>query len=178
MLSRMQKSTEIRLPPIDVSGLLPMSTRDAVRWWLAPVGPMTPYLRRRYSTARAVGEFQTRQECRWLRAYPVPALLGLGFTVHDAEDARAKVVALLAEHLPGVGFSELDAECFRGAFEKYHLLHQSIGAPPNERTGTPMALEFCAQRKRQVADGTHAMLVTAATYSNVRYPGIGVPFYM
>jgi hypothetical protein len=105
-------------------------------------------------------------------------LLGIEFKVRDADDARAKVVELLEEHLPGVSLGEVDGSRLRGAFDKYHLLHQSIGAPPNERTGTPMALEFCAHRQRQEADGTHVMFVIAATYSNVQYPSVDVPFYL
>lgn len=136
-------------------------------------------------------------------AYPVTTLLGASFELVELDDGAAQLQALLVEALPGHDW-QVPTD-LAGPLSKYLMLHTSLAAPPNEAVPEPMALELYAacvavdgvalesaegqawyrrfvardpRRSTLHALGRLRFEVRAATYANISYPGLGVPFYL
>lgn len=136
-------------------------------------------------------------------AYPVTPLLGTGFDVVDLGDTADRLHRLLCEHLPEVDWQVPGN--LAGPLGKYLIVHTSLAAPPNTAVPEPMALElyaacvsvdgvsldtpdgrawyhgFIAHDARRFSPralGTLHFEVRAATYANISYPGLQVPFYL
>jgi hypothetical protein len=132
-------------------------------------------------------------------AYPLLPLQGATFDVTCVEDIAPCMRRLMAGCLPG--FDWWIPEHWDGPFLRYGILHSSLPAPPNLATGEAMAIEvygtadtameigseeWVAAWNAASATGAEVLgvrfptrvVVHVATYSNVRYPGVGVPFYM
>lgn len=136
-------------------------------------------------------------------AWPLPALLGATLELVDLRDAARALQQLLRERLPEIDWQVPDD--LDGPLARYLMLHTSLAAPPNDAVPEPMALEvyapcvsvdgvrldtpegeawyrgFLAREARH--GGLHALgrlrfEVRAATWSNISYPGVGVPFYL
>lgn len=189
-------------PPSDAAGLRGELRRNEVK----PAGAMAPYLGRRYTEEELFDEDRVWGDAAkrlvLVRAYEVPVLMGRSLTFRSAEDVKLAVAQLLAEHVPGFRWAVKDD--WSGALQKYGMLHSSLSAPPDLATGEPMALELYADlvevdglrtgtaafehwqalARKALADGTTLSWDTAtavvgqATYANIAYPGVGVPFYM
>lgn len=136
-----------------------------------------------------------------LTAWPVLPLQGAALVAQSLASISEAVRDLLARTLPGIDWWV--PQHWSGPFRKYGILHNSLPAPPNPATGEAMAIEVyglaeCAlepgtrpwfdqleQRLRR-GDSDEVQAVTlptririsVATYSNLMYPGFGVPLYM
>lgn len=138
-----------------------------------------------------------------ITAWPLPALLGTALELVDLSDAAEALQQLLRQRVPGVDWQvpgDLD-----GPLARYLMLHTSLAAPPNDAVPEPMALEVYAacvsvdgvrldspegeawHRGFLAREARHGALralgrlrfeVRAATWANVSYPGVGVPFYL
>ena len=106
-----------------------------------------------------------------VRAYTVRPLIGARLSVKGAEDIPVQLRALFAERMPG--FDWVVPEDWRGPFERYGLAHSSIPAPPHPETGEAMALEIFGVR-----ESAEVVVISAATYANIQFPGYGVDLYL
>ena len=147
-----------------------------------------------------IGRDQAERVCAW----HVPSLLNATLVVESPSEIASKVRRLLGRHVPGVDFWVPDFG-WDGAFRKYGFVHQCLAAPPNELSGEAMSLELFAvggtllehddprykamMSERRERNDPNAdlplrvqlparLVVSAATYSNVLFPSIGVPCYM
>lgn len=131
-----------------------------------------------------------------IAAWPVLPLVGASFEVKSVDHIADAVRELLGSKLPGIDWWV--HEDWRGPFEKYGIVHGSMPAPPNPATGEPMALELYGKAEvprisgpmrspfesRPRGEGQAAVrypvrvVIRAATYANITFPGFGVPFYM
>jgi hypothetical protein len=143
---------------------------------------------------------EIRKCAELVRAFQVTPLLGLVYEVAGLEDFSPALNRTLSQHLRGISW---DASPRLGPLQKYHILHTSMAAPVDETTGERMALEVFGhlvkdnaldpsmtgrqdgeQPQRVVLPrgelpvGPFAIKVQVATYANVRYPRVGVPFYL
>jgi hypothetical protein len=180
------------------------------------LGVMAPYVGAQYSAEEIWGYYRNHADVHQaeeavlrplaarIRAFDVPALAGVTFTVNRLCDAAPALEAVLAERLPVVAWAAFDAlhlalQLVR--IKKYGLIHEVVEAPVDEATGDPMVVELygrLAQFNGQPADrgwlrevhlqdspgaddaaiGAMTFRLERATYANTRTPGIGVPFYM
>lgn len=150
----------------------------------------------KFDRSRYYGENPT--DIGRLTAWPVPALKGARVLVESVDGIAVAVRQLLADALPGIDWWVF--EDWAGPFKKYGYLHGCLPAPPNLFTGEPTSLELCGEVEGEFAPGTEAwrdrlslagrtdysvmatdlpavVRVDVATYSNMRYPGVGVPEY-
>ena len=134
-----------------------------------------------------------RRVCAW----PVPRLIGQGFAAASELELPAALRALLHMQLGPLPFHIDERGGFGGPWKYFHV-HASIIAPPVG--DVPMAIElyarvlgvathdfateegarFVVRRDRTEPNplpGPLWMHVEQATYSNVAYPGVNVPFY-
>jgi hypothetical protein len=137
-----------------------------------------------------------------IAAWPLPALLGATLELVNLGEAAAALQQLLRSRVPGIDWQVPDD--LGGPLARYLMLHTSLAAPPNEAVPEPMALEVYAAcvsvdgvrldtsegeawyrgfLAREARHSLHALgrlrfEVRAATWSNVSYPGVGVPFYL
>jgi len=147
-----------------------------------PAGPMAPHVGGRFAPAdfdQEDGVFGSEELVR-VAAWPVSALIGRRIVVVERQGLAAAVLEVVRAALPG--FPWEIARDLRGAWDKYGIVHVSMAAPPEASGGRPMALEFFAQAD-DWAPGAPVSLpatvtVRAATYANVAFPGVGVPFYL
>lgn len=134
-------------------------------------------------------------------AYPVLPLVGQTFEVNSVSEIAPALRTLLGRVLPGVDWWV--PEHWDGPFLKYGFMHNHLPAPPNDVNGEAMAIELFGQAERCVVVGSQEWVdvraaaslgveqpsaavvqfptrvkVQVATYANVCYPGVGVPFYM
>jgi hypothetical protein len=149
--------------------------------------------------AGSKGQSEDERASSRVAAYPLLPLQGITFDVTSAEDIAPCMRSLMAACLPGLDW--WIPEHWDGPFLKYGILHNSLPAPPNLATGEAMAIEvygtantamdvgsdeWVAAWNAARASGSEVLgarfptrvVVHVATYSNVRYPGVGVPFYM
>ncbi len=143
---------------------------------------------------------QLRAQARAVRAYEVPVLHGLTLTARDQGAVASALAEALHAQFPGIGWM-VPADVVR-VTEKYQFLNIALAAPPDETTGAAMALElygpvvqiddtalrgeaYTAWRQAHMDAGLHhsplqgrlTIELHVATYANILYPGIGVPFY-
>lgn len=141
-----------------------------------------------------------------VRAFPVIPLVGAVFQIAHESHLSSTLFGLLRERLPGIEWEQ--NEISLAVLHKYLMWHTSIPAPPDAATGQPMAIELCGDlirfndislnspegRKWQdawlekylpsedksqlVLSGNLELNINVATYSNLLYPGVGVPLYM
>lgn len=139
-----------------------------------------------------------------IAAWPVMPLLGATLELVDLEEAASGLHRLLCTHAPGVAWQVPDD--LAGPLHKYLILHTSLAAASNDTVPEPMALEVYAAcvsvdgvrldsaegdtwrrevlaRDTRHGGGLHALgrlrfELRAATWANVSYPGVGVPFYL
>lgn len=141
-----------------------------------------------------------------VRAFPVLPLVGVLFQISDESQFSSTLFGLLRERLPGIEWEQ--KEISLAALHKYLIWHTSIAAPPDPATGQPMAIELygdlirfndiilnspdgmqwrdawrekylcCQDESQLVLAGNLELNINVATYSNLLYPGVGVPFYM
>lgn len=195
------------LPPFLDAACLSATAAVQARRALAPRGALAGRLGERHDVqaleqVEPLSDLEPAERER-IVAFPVPALVGATFELVDLDEAGDRLQALLHERLPG--FDWQVPPDWRGPLAKYLLLHTSLAAPPNEAVPEPMALEVYAQavavdgvpldsaegrawyegflqRDAGVgmarAVGTVRFTVRTATYANVSYPGVGVPFYL
>jgi hypothetical protein len=192
-------------PPIDARGLPGAET--AGHAVITPGGPMSAYLGPSIDAAARVGpdmfDFLGPEALARVRAWPVLPLQGAEFRVARSADIAPRLRALLAATLPGVDFWL--SEEWGGPFEKYGILHGSFVAPPDSVTGEAMAIEIYGTADPGTCHGSDewaeamktwakrggrdddrplgvrlptTVCIAVATYSNVRFPGIGVPLYL
>lgn len=146
-------------------------------------------------------EAQLRPLAARIRAFDVPVLRDVTFTMSRLRDYDTALRTLLRERLLGIAWAHVDEFGGVGPILKYNLIHEVVAAPADEATGEPMVLELYGHltlvNKQPVQIGqfrdflrghsTHtdeAVLgeltfhLERATYANTRWPGIGVPFYL
>jgi hypothetical protein len=146
-------------------------------------------------------EAQLRPLAARIRAFDVPALRDVAFTIDRLREYAPTLRALLAERLPRIAWASPDDLGVLGPILKYGLIHEVVEAPADEATGEPMVLEVYGRltqvnrqpvgigwyrdlRPNDSASADEAVIgemtfyVERATYANTRWPGIGVPFYM
>lgn len=136
-----------------------------------------------------------------LTAWPVLPLQGATIEVQSVEGIAEAVSDLLARTLPNIDWWV--PQHWSGPFERYGILHDSLPAPPNPATGEAMALELYGRAENVLEPGTgpwrdkfeqrlrhgdkgEMMVVIlptrvhihVATYSNLKFPGFGVPLYL
>jgi hypothetical protein len=140
-----------------------------------PSRALLPLLGPRISAEALFDKDRHRAEDRMLlravRAYTVRPLLGAKLSVKAAPDIQSAVLRLLNERLPGFDWHVRDE--WAGSFEKYGIVHDSVPAPPHPETGEPMSLELFGETETK-----GAVVIKAATYSNVMFPGYNVAMYM
>lgn len=136
-----------------------------------------------------------------IRAFDVPRLAGMTFSVERLSDAAAALEALLLEHLPGISWKLVEQYLpFLGPVKKYAIFHEALEAPVDETTQEPMVLEvyghlteingqpaeigwfeqFPTDDEAEEDDsviGPFVFRLERATYANTDFPGIGVPFF-
>jgi hypothetical protein len=145
-----------------------------------------------------------REAVTTTRAFPVTSLVGARLEADDEGDVAGQLEALLRYRCPGFDW-QIERD-LHGPLRKYGILHTSIAAPPDETTSQPMMVELSgsviqlAQHDLDDENGTTwidlrlwgkssderdvpisepmTLRIDAATYANVPFPGIGVPFYM
>jgi len=178
-----------------------------------PEGIMRPYLGERYAKdvifAAEFEEFCDEDDealyrrCEnYLLAYDVPSLIG-EFVIDDIDDISDALLTYLRSRIPGVDWTVKSD--WEGGMQKYLLIHDSISAPKDVRTGQPMMLElfgdvsssgltqdkstelenYATAARNALYAGTPppklpkrtTISISVATYSNVCFPGVGVPFY-
>jgi hypothetical protein len=192
-------------PPIDARGLT--EGDPAKRAGQRPAGLMSPFVGARFdmgSPARPeLLEDVGAEALSRVSAWPVLPLQGASFHVSRSEDIGPGIRALVAALLPGIDW--WIPEHWAGPFDKYGIVHKSFAAPPNEATGEAMAIELFGEAERRIEPGSAecmaamlswlehgpegsrpptgvrlptAVRIKVATYSNVRCPGVGTPFYM
>lgn len=189
--------------PIDARGLPAV---DIQFRGSRPPGLMAPFLGQRLDVTATAGP-ETRdhvglEALARVQAWPVPPLLGTSFRVERTEDIAASIRRVIGSALPGIDW--WIPEHWDGPFEKYGFVHSSLPAPPNEATGEAMALELFGEADGAMAPGSDewsaamfewakqgrveaerplgvrlptTVRITVATYANIQYPGVGVPFY-
>ena len=168
-----------------------------------PQGPLRDYVGARIRR-QLDGDHHTDEElaaAERLTAWSVPALQGATLDVQGVDAIADAVRDVLAKTLPGLDWWV--PQHWSGPFEKYGILHGSIPAPPNPATGEAMAIELYGLAEDVLEPGTRPWFdqleqrlrrgdvddvvavamptrvrINVATYSNLMYPGIGVPFYM
>jgi len=106
-----------------------------------------------------------------VRAYTLRPLIGAKLMVGKAEDISGQVRRLLTERIPG--FDWVVPDDWRGPFERYGVAHKSLLAPPHPETGEPMSVEVFG-----VTDSPGVIVISAATYANIQFPGYGVDLYL
>jgi hypothetical protein len=134
-----------------------------------------------------------------IRAYRVPALIGQSFTLASSRELQAEVARLLTGCLPDVAWDVTGLRS--GPLHKYLIVHGCLAAPLDHATGQPMALELFAdtlaidgrpvdqavrlERSRAFLRDADAAIearlelrIEAATWANLAYAGVGVPFYL
>lgn len=147
-------------------------------------------------------EEEDRDVLALVRAYPLPSVLDASLSSVGEAQIAEQIELLLGECCPGIEWRVGDRE-LSGPLKKYGLLHATIPAPPDETNGQPMELELFAEISqlagREIKPGAawhdrwrsnHGdaydlaplnesleFRVEAATYANVRYPGVGVGIY-
>ena len=195
------------LPPFLDPGDLRADAQAQQRREAAPHSPMAPHLGDRCGAAvlAAVEQYADLEPDVLARivAYPVVALAGAGFDLADLDEGPERLQRLLHERLPGLGW-QVPGD-LAGPLGKYLILHTSLAAPPNQAVPEPMALEVYAacvsvdgvaldstegqawyrrfvardtRRSSAHALGTLRFEVRAATYANISYPSLQVPFYL
>lgn len=150
------------------------------------------------------GDYYTDEELAAadrLTAWPVLPLEDVTFEVQSLDGISDALRDLLARALPGMDWWV--PQDWSGPFLKYGIVHHSIPAPPNPATGEAMAIELYGRveselrprtqswfdrmvqrlRPRDIDEGGAARFpvrvrISVATYSNLMFPGFGVPFYM
>jgi hypothetical protein len=135
-------------------------------------------------------------------AWSVLPLENAELEVGSVAGIAAAVRALLSARLPGLDWWV--PEHWDGPFCKYGILHKSLPAPPNPATGEAMALEIYGTAERAIHPGSNEwaelkeawhragrrdddepiavqfptrVFIEVATYANVMYPGVRVPFF-
>jgi hypothetical protein len=165
---------------------------------LRPVtGAMALFLGDRFSMTQLDNEYaddHERELFALIRAYPVTSLVGVSLSANDELNLPDALEALLGQHCPGIRWQvERDLS---GPLRKYGILHTSVGAPADETTGQPMALEVFARPVVGVAswaqrrterdqdactdvpvDEPIELKMRAATYANISYSGVDVDLY-
>lgn len=141
-----------------------------------------------------------------VRAFPVVPLVGAVFQITHESHFSSTLFGLLRERLPGIEWEQ--NEISLGALHKYFIWHTSIPAPPDAARGQPMAIELYGDlirfndislnspegrqwqdvwlekylrsedKSQLVLSGNLELNIHVATYSNLLYPGVGVPLYM
>lgn len=136
-----------------------------------------------------------------VRAFEVQSLIGITFDAMHQNAVGEALGCVLRERLPGIVWEECTG--LTAALQKYQFLHTSIAAPLDETTGQAMALEIYGSvvringialvngaygewrdaRRRIGLENTpltgHIEIrLAVATYANVCYPSVGVPFYL
>ena len=166
-----------------------------------PPGPMARRIGRAYTRRQLLAaESLTRREVAAMRAYPVPRLVGAIVEAATEADLPGAIESLLHRHLPAFDW-EVESKIYRG-LRKNGLIHASLEAPPDRRSEEPMYLELAGEviafggrpapamrwidlRPMNGDDqlgaevpGPIQVRITAASYANTRFPGVGVPCYM
>jgi hypothetical protein len=163
---------------------------------------MAAVLGRRYTTEEVLAgaelvEAEEEQLATLVRAFEVPCLIGAKFCVRTLESVSAALRELLAATIPGFGWESVEVS--EAPIRKYLLLHTSVSAPQDLTTGEPMALEvygriiragdmsqseaeswpdvWMTKREKARLEGPVEFQICQATYANIAFPGIGVPFY-
>jgi hypothetical protein len=170
----------------------------------SPPPCMAPYVGARLSLDElfdtenmAYANDEERRGAHFVRAFPVVTALGRTFSAATEGDIPGAVVAFLEGVCPGTTWPR--PERYREALRKYGFLHLALDAPRDGATGHPMELELfawgiCLEGREpgawwmleRVAPGGYmdrpvrgplAFRVETATYANVAFPGVGIPFY-
>lgn len=195
------------LPPFLDPETLPDDGHTLQRRTLAPQAPIVQHLGARFERAQLAAVEQhadlSDEVLAHIAAWPVTTLHGATLELVDLTEAAIGLQRLLRACVPEVAWEVPDD--LAGPLGKYLVLHTSLAAPPNEAVPEAMALEVHATcvsvdgvrletaegqawyREFLARDTRHGALhalgrlrfeVRAATWANVSYPGIGVPFYL
>jgi hypothetical protein len=155
---------------------------------IAPGGVMAPHTGPQLTEAEIARAYATYTDGMDLnpriraavRAFPVPALVGLNISCR-VEAFNEALDDALARRLTDTTWRTRG-----GLIEKYWLLDGSYTAPQDSITGQPMELALAGdvllpgtQREHGQRFGDHIQVrVSAATWTNVSGLGFGVGFYM
>ena len=134
-------------PPFEVDFTLDNST-------MAPEGLMKPFLGEQLNS-QDIADNQDLEEFakgyEYLRVFPIVALLGAEFSVERDSELNSSLRELLNQKLAPIVFEQI--EVGTRALRKFYFIHTSIGAPVDEATGQPMAIEIYAYLKEFCATG-------------------------
>ena len=133
-------------PPFEVDFTLEDMT-------MAPAGLMKPFIgeqldSREIADNQDVEEFTKGYE--YLRVFPVVPLLQAEFSVERDSELDSSLLDLLNRKLAPIVFEQV--EVGTRPLRKYFFIHTSIGAPVDEATGQPMAIEIYAFLKEFCAN--------------------------
>ena len=115
---------------------------------MAPEGSMKPFLGEQIDS-QEIADNQDLEEFakgyEYLRVFPVVPLLGADFSVERDSELSSSLRDLLNWKLAPIVFEQI--EVGTRPLRKYYFIHTSIGAPVDEATGQPMAIEIYAYLK-------------------------------
>lgn len=189
--------------PTDANALTAFS--DILATYFRPRGKMRPFLGKKYGLQDLFDyEFNDKDDIPKLilvRAFEVLPLINVTFSISNENELASAIKKLLESKLPGITW-EVDSN-WLGPLRKYQIIHHSLPAPFDTLTRQPMALEIYGRvvkidgidmeseagdewtRKRLGEDnlskelkGNIVIKIKSATYTNVAYPGVNVPFYL
>jgi len=177
-----------------------------------PEGLFSSYLGQRYEL-EALRQTESYPEADepylvCVKAFPVPALIGTQFVIHQDIELPDAVAKLLMEKFPNIVWDATDVSI--APLRKYFLVHACLPAPEDVATGQAMALELYGEllsldgvpldsesgrqwRDQQIEryllairqgqpepelKGKMILEIRAATYANIMYLGVDMPFYL
>lgn len=108
-----------------------------------------------------------------VRAWWLDRLHGVHFTASGRDDIPRALTAMLTTAL-GDWPWEVDPHVLE-VFDRYWMIHAHTPAPTDETTDQPLEIEVYAEPVG--SDRSLTFTVVAATCSNVRHLGVGMPFY-
>ena len=129
------------VPPFEVDFTLDNATT-------APEGLMKPFLGEQLDS-QEIADNQDLEEFakgyEYLRVFPILPLWGAEFSVERDSELDSSIRELLNRKLAPIVFERI--EVGTRPLRKYYFIHTSIGAPADEATGQPMAIEIYAYLK-------------------------------
>lgn len=133
-------------PPFEVDFTLDNST-------MAPEGLMKPFLGEQLDS-QDIADKQDLEEFakgyEYLRVFPIIPLMGAEFSIERDSELNSSLHELLNRRLAPIVFERIEVET--RPLRKYYFIHTSIGAPADEATGQPMAIELYAYLKEFCAN--------------------------
>ena len=158
----------------------------------ATVGTRIPIEAIASSESLDLGDPDAATAADLVRAWTIDTLLGARFVASGRDDIPAAIASMLTAAIhPGPW--TIDPHVLQ-VFDKYGVLHADVAAPADSATDQPLEVELYAEQTKVLdldpsqlepwldpgripMEGPLEFQVIAATCSNVRHLGDGMPFY-